>query len=59
MNISRRYISIGVDVRPMRGSNNRTNGAKNAGSSKATSTRASSSGSRRTYSGSSDSHNDS
>ena len=43
-NINRRYVSIGVDGRPIRGSKNGSNGPKNTGSSSSTSTRANSSG---------------
>ncbi len=56
-NINRRYVSIGVDGRPIRGSKNGTNGAKNTGSSNKTSTLASSTGSRRSSSGRMASHN--
>jgi hypothetical protein len=57
-NINRRYVSIGVEGRPIRGSKNGTNGVKNAGSSNSASMRASSSGSRCNSSGRTDSHND-
>jgi hypothetical protein len=57
-NINRRYVSIGVDGRPIRGSKNATNGVKNAGSSNNASTRDNSSGSRCNSSGRTDSHND-
>ena len=56
-NINRRYVSIGVDGRPIRGSKNGTNGAKNTGSSNKASTRASSTGNRRSSSGKIASHN--
>ena len=57
-NINRRYVSIGVDGRPIRGSKNGSNGPKNTGSSSSASTRASSSGSRSTSGGSTASHSD-
>lgn len=55
-NIIRRYVSIGVDGRPTRGSKNGTNEAKNTASSSRASTRASSSGSRSTSAGNTASH---
>ena len=56
-NISRKWVSIGVDGRPIRGSKYDTNGAKNAGSSNSASTRSSSAGSRSNSCGSIDSNN--
>jgi hypothetical protein len=57
-NINRRYVSIGVEGPPIRGSKNGTNGVQNAGSSNDASTRASSPGSCCNSSGRSDSHYD-
>jgi hypothetical protein len=55
--INRRYVSIGVDGRPIRGSKYGTKGVKKTGSSNKASTRANCSGSRRSSSGRIASHN--
>ena len=57
-NINRRYVSIGVDGRPIRGSKNGTNGAKKTGSSSNPSTRANSSGNFSNSAGSTASQSD-
>ena len=57
-NINRRYVSIGVEGRPIRGSKNGSNGPKNASSSSNASTRASSSGRRSSSTGRTASHNE-
>ena len=57
-NINRRYVSIGVDGRPIRRSKNGTNGAKNTGSSNNASTRANSSGNFSNSGGRTASHSD-
>ena len=56
-NINRRYVSIGIDGRPIRASKYAANGAKNTGSSSSASTRSSSTGKINNSGGRIESHN--